>query len=115
MLRGDLSNIGHGPEERHQGWSPPMKSVEEGHAEIMRALLDERGADLEVVNKKGRSALSFAAAPSRMRPTRAAALRLLLEKGADPSRRDNNGLSCRARAARENREDALHALDAFAI
>ena len=51
------------PEERYSGWTPLMKASEEGLVEIMRLLL-KKSVDVEAKNKKGRSALSFAAAPS---------------------------------------------------
>ena len=81
-----------------------MKAAEENHAGILQLLLD-KNVDLEVVNRKGRSALS-AAAPSMRRPTATSTLRLLLEVGADISKCDKNGLTAKARAIDEGRMEA---------
>lgn len=54
---------GKDPEERFEGWTPLMKASEEGAVEVMRMLL-AKNVDYEASNKKGRTALSFAAAPS---------------------------------------------------
>mmetsp|Transcript_104643 Transcript_104643/g.223663 ORF Transcript_104643/g.223663 Transcript_104643/m.223663 type:complete len:309 (-) Transcript_104643:86-1012(-) len=116
--RGDQAAVlrllqeGREPEERYSGWSPLMKAAEEDRVEIMRLLL-EKGVDLEVVNKKGRGALSFAAAPSMKRPTPTGALRLLLEHGADAARKDNDGNTAKARAIKEKREEAVAIFEEF--
>jgi len=107
-----LLQEGRAPEERWLGWTPLMKASEEGCVEIMTLLL-ERRVDMEAVNKRGRGALSFAAAPSMKRPTAAAALRLLLERGADTSRKDSDGLTAKDRAARERRDDAVQIFEEF--
>lgn len=101
-----LLNEGADPEEKYLSWSPLLKAAEEGHTEIIKCLLEKK-ADLEVSNKKGRTALSFAAAPSMKRPTPTAALRLLLERGADPGHKDDMGVTPKARAAKEKRDDAV--------
>ena len=54
---------GKDPNETLQGGSSFMKAAEEGHTEITRLIID-KGVDMEVTNRKGRTALSFAAAPS---------------------------------------------------
>ena len=54
---------GKDPDEKLQGGSSFMKAAEEGHTEITRLIID-KGVDMEVTNRKGRAALSFAAAPS---------------------------------------------------
>jgi len=100
------------PEEEYRGWTPLMKAAEEGHVGIMELLL-ERSVDLEATNKKGRTALSFAAAPSRGRSIPAAALRMLLERGADAAHKDDDGLTAKARAKREKREEAVAILEEF--
>ena len=51
------------PDEKFQGGSSFMKAAEEGHTEITGLIID-KGVDMEVTNRKGRTALSFAAAPS---------------------------------------------------
>ena len=81
---------GSDPEERYQGWTPLMKVAEENWVDISRLLLD-KSANINAVNKKGRSALSFAAAPSKRESQRrdiaCGVLRVLLEHGADTSLR----------------------------
>lgn len=99
-------------EETYLGWTPLMKAAEEGHVEIMRLLLS-KGVDLEAANKRGRTALSFAAAPSMKRPTPYAALRVLLEHNADMSRKDDAGLTAKQRAQKENRDQAVRIFEEF--
>ena len=78
----------------------------------MQELLQQK-ADLEVKNKKGRTALSFAACPSMKRNTACDTLRILLEYNADPSQKDDQGLTPKAHATREKRQDALEILEQF--
>mmetsp|Transcript_102458 Transcript_102458/g.168393 ORF Transcript_102458/g.168393 Transcript_102458/m.168393 type:complete len:310 (-) Transcript_102458:118-1047(-) len=111
-LVAELLEQGADPEERHLTWSPLMKAAEEGHAGIMQLLLD-KNVDLEAVNRKGRSALSFAAAPSMKRPTATSTLRLLLQAGADTSRFDSNGQTAKARATMEDRQEAVIIFEEF--
>ena len=99
-------------EEKYDGWSPLMKAAEEGHVPILLQLL-QQNADLEVTNCKGRSALSFAAAPSQQRPIPVDALRVLLEHGADMERKDMFGQTAKGRAQREKREDAVAVFEEF--
>ena len=99
-------------EEKYDGWSPLMKAAEEGHVVILRQLI-EQNADLEVTNRKGRSALSFAAAPSQQRPTPVDALRVLLESGADMGKKDIFGQTAKARAQREKRDEAVAVFEEF--
>ena len=89
-----------------------MKAAEEGHADIIRLLLDKH-ADVEACNSKGRGALSFAAAPSMKRPTPVNALRLLLQRGADMSRVDSLGMTAKARARKEKRDEAVAVFEEF--
>ena len=100
----DMADI----EEKYKGWSPLMKAAEENQTEIMQMLLEAK-ANLEVANRKGRTALSFAADPSMKRPTATGTLKLLLEAGADTSRKDATGLTPKARCGRNagERKDAL--------
>ena len=58
-----LIMLGHNLEEKYQGWSPCMKAAEGNCTEVMLILLYKK-ADVEVCNRNGRTALSFAAAPS---------------------------------------------------
>ena len=105
-----LLNEGADPEEKFEGWTPLMKASEEGSVDIARLLL-EKNADMEATNKKGRTALSFAAAPSmngtKPRATAVEVLRLLLTSGADAAKQDDRGMTARARAEKEKREDAI--------
>lgn len=108
ILLGD----GRDMDERYQGWTPLMKAAEEDRLPLMEELLSRR-ADLEAANRRGRTALSFAAAPSRGRAAALGALRLMLERGADFSRKDADGLTARQRATREHRQDAVEVFDEF--
>ena len=74
-------------------------------------LLLQYKADIKVVNRKGRNALSFAVAPSMGRKTACDTLKLLLEHKADPNQKDEMGLTAKARAMREKRQDALAILE----
>ena len=101
-----LLQDGKNPEERFQGWTPLMKAAEEDQETILRLLLD-RKCDTEAVNSKGRTALSFAAAPSWYRPTAASALQLLLDRGADVWQKDNTGMTAKDRARKEMQMEAV--------
>ena len=103
-------------EERHEGWTPLMKAAEEDCVDIMRLLLDKK-ADIEAANKNGRTALSFAAAPSNngseRRETPVAALRLLLQSGASPKAKCVRGQTAKEYASRAKREEALAIFEEF--
>ena len=90
-----------------------MKAAEEGYTEIAQLLLD-RGADIKCTNRKGRDALSFAAAPSMKRASSDGhryVLRLLVERGADPLRKDERGQTAKDRAEQEGRDDIVKCLE----
>ena len=90
-----------------------MKAAEEGHVEICEMLLASR-ADITAMNKKGRDALSFAAAPSMKRPSsdkHRYAVRLLVERGADPLRKDERNQTAKERAKQEGRDDIVKCLE----
>ena len=70
-------------------------------------------ADVEMVNAKGRTALSFAAAPSDKRKTPMTTLKVLLERGADFSTEDNEGNTPRKRAEKEKRFEAVKLLKQY--
>ena len=91
--------------EKYRGWTPLMKAAEEDLVDIMKLLLDGN-ADMNATNRKGRTALSFAAAPSMKRRTACRTLKLLLESGAEDTE-DHQGLTAKARARKEKRLDAL--------
>ena len=107
-----LLKSGVDPEECHEGWTPLMKAAEEGFVEAMVLLLEEN-VNIEAVNHKGRSALSFAAAPSMNRKHNLDAVRLLLEKGADAERRDDNKQTAKDRANTERRKDVVALIENF--
>ena len=112
----ELLNQGKDPTETFEGWSPLMKASEEGNEEVIRMLLNKK-VDIEVTNRKGRTALSFAAAPSNdgstRRLTAVAAMRLLLQNGADAHKADEKGETATSRATNNKRDDALAVFDEF--
>ena len=65
------------------------------------------------IERHGKTALSFAACPSMKRNTACDTLRILLEYNADPSQKDDEGLTPKDHAVRENRQDALKILHQF--
>ena len=97
-------------DERYQGWTPLMKAAEEGHCDIAKLLLN-KGANINAVNRKGRSALSFAAAPSMNGSTPRQEdinmVRLLAEKGANLFLKDQNGQTAKGHANKEKRSLAV--------
>ena len=100
LIKGDV-NIN----EQYQGWTPLMKAAEDNKVGVVELLLKNR-ADIDMKKNKGRTALSFAVAPSMKRPTASDALQVLLDNGADPLQKDNKRLTVRMRASREKRKDA---------
>ena len=76
-------------------------------------LLIDAGVDLEAVNRKGRSAFSFAAAPSMKREHNLEAVRILVEKGGDTNRKDNNRNTAKEGAAMERRDDVVALIEQF--
>ena len=99
-------------EEKFESWTPLMTASEKGAVEAMKILLEHK-ADIEAASKKGRTALSFAAAPSndertgRPRATPVAALRLLLENGANATRKDAREKTPKDYASSARRSEAL--------
>ena len=109
-----LLKSGSNLEERYRGWTPLMKAAEDNRLSIVQMLLI-MGANINAVNKKGRSALSFAAAPSQRRETASAVLRHLLAWGADASLLDTSCCTARIRAWKEGRREALAIFDEFGV
>jgi len=103
---------GTSPEETYCGWTPLMKAAEENSVEIIKLLI-EANADLEAKNRKQRTALSFAAAPSMKRPTAVQAMRVLLISGASTASKDSEGLTAKERAAKEKRTEAVELIEEF--
>jgi hypothetical protein len=83
-----LIQLSHDCSERYQGWTCLMKAAEDGNESIISQLLFEN-VDINAVNKKGRTAMSFAASPSSNRPSKIGALNLLSTLGADFSGLDH--------------------------
>lgn len=84
-----------------QGWTPLMKAAENDDLPILHILLGAR-ANVSEANKRGRTALSFAAAPSNgsgTPPPQEGAYALLLRAAADPERKDARGASPRSHLA----------------
>ena len=107
-----LLSWGEDVNERYKAWTPLMKAAEEGSRAILH-LLVERSASINASNSRGRTALSFAAAPSMRRPTQLLTLAHLLTAGADITLQDNNGLTARGWAEKELRWDAVAMLSEF--
>ena len=109
---------GGNPHTRYQGWTPFMKAAENNDVKIMELLL-ERGAEPDATNRKGRTALSFAAAPSNRRSDNGrretAAMNALGYLLTMPEvwilRVDCAGNTARERAIKEDRFDAAGLLE----
>ena len=103
--------------ERYCNWTPLMKAAELGFVGIAEMLLD-MGCDLNAVNRKGRSALSFAAAPTNDGSTRRESslnvIEVLLDRKADLNQKDKRGETVLERALKEKRDDAVSVLRALA-
>jgi ankyrin repeat protein len=95
-----------------------MKAAEENATEVLRMLIEKK-CDIEASNKKGRTAMSFAAAPSNdgstPRPTPVGTLRLLLESGANPKNKDVRGQTAKDSASRGKRDDSLALFEEFGL
>lgn len=113
-----LLTQGKDPEEKFEGWSPLMKAAEEGALDALRLLLEKK-VDIESSNRKGRTALSFAAAPSmnnedrRDRPTPTQVIRVLLENGADPKHKCERGMTPKDYAVKAKRDEAIAIFEEF--
>ena len=93
-----------------------MKAAEDDKVDIMELLLKHR-AEPDAMSRRGRTALSFAAAPSnervenRRRESSMGALRLLLSLDEVwVLREDLSGMTARARAMKEHRGEAANLL-----
>jgi hypothetical protein len=103
-----LIELKHDCSERYQGWTCLMKAAEGGDEGIVSQLLLQQ-VDMDAVNNKGRTAMSFAATPSnRAWSSKIGVLRFLLNIGADPSILDDEGYTAESRARKEERWDAVN-------
>jgi len=94
--------------EVFRGWTPLMVAAEQHFDDVMELLIRFR-AEIDAVNRKGRTALSFALAPSYngvVRRPRVEAVKLLLKHGADLHRKDVSGCTPCMLAARLGECDA---------
>ena len=113
----ELLTQGQDPGVIFEGWTLLMKASEEGHEDIMRLLLNTGKIDIDAANRKNRTALSFAAAPSNdgstPRIASVRAIHFLLQNGADANKEDKTGATAKDRAFRENRVDAVAVFEAY--
>ena len=98
--------------DTYKAWTPVMKAAEEGYIEVTQMLLARR-CNLEAVNKTGRTALSFAAAPSMGRQPNLTVLQILLQAGANIDHKDVRGETAKSRAIRDAHHASAAAIDAF--
>ena len=86
---------------RSKKWTPLMGAAELGHAGVVSLLLENK-ANVNAANKKGCSALSFAASPSddgaTRRESQIPVVDYLLSHGADVHMRDITGRTALQRA-----------------
>jgi len=89
------------------GWAPLHYAATNGHIDVMNLLLDEN-AYIDAASPNGTTPLMMAAhygTPS--------AVKLLLEAGADPMLKNDQGLSALDFANRASRTDSAHIISAF--
>jgi hypothetical protein len=125
VVAGNLANIrqllayGELVDQTYRGWTPFMMAAERDCVPIMQALF-EYHADINAQNATGRTALSFASAPSKVldpvtgrngvRPAALRALAWLLANGVNVAMKDNKGHTALGHAIRERRQDAVAAI-----
>ena len=107
-----LLQIGQNMDQTYKGWTPVMKAAEEGHCKILKVFLDAR-ACINTTNSNGRTALSFAAAPSMGRQACIPALELVLNANADLNQKDTRGETARDRAVRDGFHGSVATIDRF--
>ena len=73
----------------HQGWSPLHSAATNGRHQIFHMLI-EHNADIQIQNQFGQSPLHVAAGPWSAREN-IDIMQVLLDRGADPNARDNDG------------------------
>ena len=99
--------VARGADVNKPGWAPLHYAATRGHLEIMRFLLDQH-AYIDAASPNGTTPLMMAAfygTPS--------AVKLLLEAGADPLLKNDQGLTAIEFAQRNNRQDSAELIAAF--
>lgn len=99
--------IGKDADVNKPGWAPLHYAATKGHIDVIRLLLDEN-AYIDAASPNGSTPLMMAAHYGS-----AAAVKLLLESGADPTLKNDLGLSAIDFANRGNRLDAANIIAAF--
>ena len=89
-----------------------MKAAEEGHIPIMKKLLGWC-VNLEAKNRKGRTALSLASAPSGGKQPSLSAVRLLLVHGARAEVIDDNGNTAKELARSAGLDEVVKVFEEF--
>lgn len=99
--------VARGADVNKPGWTPLHYASTRGHLEIMRLLLDQHAyIDAESPNRTTPLMMAaFYGTPS--------AVKLLLEAGADPALKNEQGLSAIDFAQRNNRQDSADIIAAF--
>ena len=82
-----------------------MWASQEGHAEVVKLLLD-RGAQINIQSNKGLTAMMFSSCHGRIE-----CARLLLERGADMSLKTKTGMTAKDLAKEYGHDDIYHFLD----
>ena len=96
-----------GADVNKPGWAPLHYAATFGHIDVMNLLL-ENHAYIDAASPNGSTPLMMAALYGS-----ASAVKLLLEAGADPTLKNNQGLTAIDFANRDNRKDAAEILAAF--
>lgn len=96
--------IGHGGDVNKTGWTPLHYAATGGHVEMIKLLLEEH-AYIDAESPNGSTPLMMAA----MYGT-AAGVKLLMEEGADPSIKNELGLTAIDFAQKANRQDVVEAI-----
>ncbi|MDR3451355.1 MAG: ankyrin repeat domain-containing protein [Rhodoferax sp.] len=99
--------IAKGADVNKPGWAPLHYAATGGHLEIMSLLLDN-SAYIDAASPNGTTPLMMAASYGTP-----AAVKLLLDEGADPTLKNQKGLNAINFAQRANRQDVADLIGAF--